>query len=77
MIRYGQSRKNSAIESVTSVVIGFLVAYAANMYVLPIFGFNLSPSQGLQIAVIFTAISLFRSYFIRRLFNYLHLRDIL
>jgi hypothetical protein len=76
-MRYGQSRRSSAIESITSVVLGFLVAYIANIVILPIFGFNVTHGQGLQIALIFTVISLFRSYFIRRLFNYLHIRDII
>lgn len=41
----------------------------ANLIVLPWFGFKVSVSQAFNIGVIFTFISIARSYILRRLFN--------
>jgi len=64
-----QSKLFSFIESVTNVVVGFIVAVLANILVLPLFGFYPSVGQATSIGVIFTIISLCRSYIIRRCFN--------
>lgn len=64
-----QSKLFSFIESLTNVVVGFLVAVTANLLVLPLFGFNPNLSEATSIGVIFTLISLVRSYVLRRLFN--------
>ena len=64
-----QSRLFSFIESVSNVVIGCIINVIANLLVLPLFGFypNLAEASGM--GVIFTIISLTRSYTLRRLFN--------
>ena len=64
-----QSRKKSALEAVANVVIGYLVAVAANIIVLPAFGYAVSVADSFLIGAAFTLISLLRSYFVRRLFN--------
>jgi|TARA_R100001126_G_C4867305_1_gene170989 uncharacterized membrane protein len=64
-----QSKLFSFIESVTNVVVGFVVAVLANILVLPLFGFYPNLGEATSIGVIFTIISLCRSYIIRRLFN--------
>jgi len=64
-----QNRLNSFIESIANVIIGFLINFIANIYVLPLFGFNITISQSIQIGLIFTLISIIRSYLIRRWFN--------
>ena len=65
-----QTRTRSMVEAITNVVIGFLVAYGANLTVLPAFGYHVTLSEGAYIGIIFTIISLVRSYLVRRLFNY-------
>ncbi len=65
-----QSKKMSLIESVVNVAVGFGVATAANIMILPLFGYDVSVSDGVCIGLIFTVISIFRSYFIRRMFNH-------
>lgn len=67
-----QTSRQSAIESAASTAIGFGIAYVASLIVLPLFGFPVSHGQNFWITVIFTAISLVRGYFVRRLFNHLH-----
>lgn len=67
----GQSRRASALESLVSVGVGFGVSVAANLLVLPLFGYKPTMAEALNIGLIFTAISLLRSYIIRRGFNWL------
>jgi general stress protein CsbA len=67
-----QTRTQSAIETVVSTAIGFVVAYAANLIVLPAFGYPVTHGENFWIATIFTAISLVRGWLVRRMFNRLH-----
>lgn len=64
-----QTKRRSFIEAVTNVLIGYLVAVISNLIVLPLFGYQVSLFDGFAIGVVFTVISLIRSYVIRRLFN--------
>lgn len=59
----------SAVEAVANVAIGYVVAVAANAVVLPLFGLHPSALDSFAIGALFTAISLARSYVLRRLFN--------
>lgn len=70
-VRAGQSRIWSAIEAVANVAAGLVVAFVANLIVLPAFGVPVSILQAGQISAAFTVISLLRSYGLRRFFNYL------
>lgn len=67
-----QSRSGSAAEAVVNVLVGYLVALAAQLVILPLFGVNLPLADNLLIGAMFTAVSLFRSYCLRRFFNRLH-----
>lgn len=64
-----QSRRQSAVESVANVAIGYGVAVASQIIILPMFGVHLPLADNLAIGAWFTAISLVRSYAVRRLFN--------
>ena len=64
-----QTKKLSMIESVTSVGIGCFIGVIINLTVLPLFGYDVSLTDGLLISIIFTAVSVIRSYVIRRWFN--------
>jgi hypothetical protein len=65
----GQKKSHSLAESLFNVLIGFAVSYAANLIVLPWFGFKVSHSAAFGIGLIFTVISIVRSYVLRRIFN--------
>ncbi len=65
-----QSKRESMIESLTSVGIGWLIGVILNMLVLPLFDYDVSLTDGVLISIIFTAVSVIRSYAIRRFFNY-------
>lgn len=64
-----QSKKDSLIESLTSTTIGVIIGIVLNLTILPIFGYPVSLSDSLWISVIFTIVSIIRSYIIRRWFN--------
>ena len=64
-----QSKRNSAFEAVTNVAIGYLVSVLANVLILPLFGYNVTIGDSFAIGLAFTAVSLARSYVLRRLFN--------
>lgn len=65
----GQSMRDSMVETWTNIAIGFGINYAANMIVLPLAGLPVSMGGAFLIGVIFTAISVVRSFAIRRWFN--------
>ena len=65
-----QSKKQSFIESLTSTTIGIIIGIVLNLTILPIFGYPVSVVDSLWISLIFTAVSVIRSYAIRRFFNY-------
>ena len=64
-----QTKLLSFIESVTNTVVGFCINFTANLLILPLFGFDVKPSQAFLMGLIFTLISVVRGYIIRRLFN--------
>ncbi len=67
-----QSRLGSLVESLANVAIGYGVAVGAQLLVFPLFGVVIPLSSNLAIGIIFTLVSLVRSYLLRRLFNFLH-----
>ena len=64
-----QSRKASAAESWVNVMVGYGIAILTQWTVFPLFGLVATMSQHMGIALIFTSVSLVRSYTIRRFFN--------
>lgn len=68
-----QSRLGSFIEAWINVLIGFGINFIANLLILPMFGFNITLMDNLYIGILYTIISVVRSYAIRRWFNdYIH-----
>lgn len=64
-----QSKKQSLIETLTSVFVGWLIGVILNMLVLPLFDYDVNLTDGVLISIIFTAVSVVRSYVVRRFFN--------
>ena len=67
-----QTRLQSLIEAWVNVIIGYIVALVAQLIVFPLYDLEVSFSQNLQIGLIFTVVSIVRSYLLRRFFNHLH-----
>jgi hypothetical protein len=67
-----QTRSQSWFEAWANIAIGFGINLAANLAILPLFGFHPTVSDAFGIGVLFTVISLIRSFVLRRIFNRLH-----
>jgi Mg/Co/Ni transporter MgtE len=70
-----QSKKMSLIETVTGTTIGFIVSLLLVNIVLPWYGFDVKLTQSISITMIFTIASVLRGYGIRRLFNYIRIKQ--
>ena len=64
-----QTRLGSLIEALFNVAIGFAINFVANIVILPLIGFHITVGQNLFIGVLYTFVSVARSYVIRRWFN--------
>lgn len=64
-----QTRIGSFVEAWANIAVGFGINFTANLIVLPWFGFNVTATDAFGIGVVFTAISLARSFLLRRAFN--------
>ena len=64
-----QTRSHSLIESLTNVAIGYVVALLSQLLIFPMFDIDVPFSANLQIGLWFTAISIARSYVLRRWFT--------
>ena len=64
-----QSRIMSLVESVANVVVGYGVAVVTQILIFQIFGLHTTLTQNLKMGVVFTIVSIGRSYALRRLFE--------
>jgi hypothetical protein len=65
-----QTRLGSFIEAWVNVLIGFWINFIANLLILPLFGFTaLTLENNFYIGLLYTVISVVRSYAVRRWFN--------
>ncbi len=67
-----QTRRQSLFEAVFNIVVGFGINTALNFTVFPLFGWHISLQQNIELGVIYTVVSIARSYCLRRAFNRLH-----
>ena len=63
-----QSHRLSLLEAATNVVVGYLLAFATQLVVFPALGLNVGLQDNLRISAAFVAVSLARSYILRRVF---------
>lgn len=67
MNHYQQTRIESLIEAWINVLIGFWINFTANLIILPLLGFtSLTVGTNFLIGAVYTAVSIVRSYVIRR-----------
>ena len=64
-----QSRRQSMIEAITNVGVGYALAVLTQIVVFPWFGLQVPFRDNLAIGAMFVMISLLRSYALRRLFE--------
>ena len=53
----------------TNVVVGYAIAVATQLAIFPMFGIDAGLTANLQLGFVFTAVSLLRSYVLRRVFE--------
>ena len=70
----GQSKIDSAIESSFNIMLGFIVAVMAQLFIFPWFDIEVTMTENIYIAGCFTVVSFTRSYLLRRVFNYLQIK---
>jgi hypothetical protein len=64
-----QTRMGSFIESLINIAIGYVINFTANMLILPLIGFHITVTQNLFIGLLYTLVSVARSYVVRRWFE--------
>lgn len=64
-----QTKKQSLIESLTNVAIGYGISLLSLFIIFPLLGIESSTSKNLLITLYFTVLSIVRSYVLRRFFN--------
>jgi len=76
-MQHGQTRKMSLVETIVSTAIAFCVSVTMASLVFPLFGWHGQIEHYAAITACFTVLSLVRSYLVRRLFNYIHIRNLI
>ncbi len=71
-----QTKRGSAAETVANLVVGLAVSFACNAVVLPLCHIAETAEQNVELTLIFTVISIVRSYCMRRLFNWLSVKGV-
>lgn len=64
-----QLKKHSLIESCTNIIVGYTINMIANFIIFPIWGWSITLKQNIEIGIVYTVISLIRSYCLRRVFT--------
>jgi hypothetical protein len=65
----GQTPRGAIIEAWLNIAVGFSVNFVANLFLLPLVGASFTAMENFWLGWIYTAISIVRSYAIRRWFN--------
>jgi hypothetical protein len=64
-----QTKLGSFIEACINIVIGFVINFCMNLLILPLFGFHITLLDNFYMGLLYTIVSIVRSYVIRRWFN--------
>jgi len=64
-----QSKKHSAIESITNVFVGLITSFLIQLVLYPMLNIPVTFSQNIIITLVFFVASFIRGYLIRRFFN--------
>lgn len=72
-----QTRKASLVESISNVIVGYGINLIAQIVVFSGFGIHVTFEQNIEIGLVFTVISIARSFVLRRVFEVLRVRGLL
>ncbi|BBL92215.1 MULTISPECIES: DUF7220 family protein [Vibrio] len=65
-----QSRTQSLIEALTNIGVGLALSFGVQLLWFPLIGHELTLVDNALTTAVFTGVSIVRSYFVRRYFNY-------
>jgi len=71
-----QSRLMSLVEAIANVAVGYGIAVVSQILIFPVFGLHTTLAQNLQMGLVFTVVSLARSFALRRLFEALQVHSV-
>jgi len=71
----GQTKLMSLVEAVANVLIGYGIATVSQIIIFHWYDIKISLKDNLVIGLYFTVISIVRSYYVRRLFNRIFIRN--
>jgi hypothetical protein len=74
LVAHRQSRTMSFVEAIANMVIGYVLAIATQIAVFPWFGIETGLAEHLAIGMALVAVSLARSYLLRRPFEAIRVR---
>jgi len=67
-----QSKKQSAIESLTNIIVGLITSFLIQLVIYPVLNIPVSLGQNVIITIVFFIVSFLRGYLLRRYFNKKH-----
>lgn len=68
-----QTRKGALIESLAGTAIGFIISVLVWQFIVnPLWNLHTGIIDNLSITLLFTVVSVIRSYYVRRVFNHMH-----
>ena len=70
-----QSRTMSLVEAIANVIVGYGVAVVTQILIYPIFGLHTTLAQNLRMGLVFTIVSIARSFALRRVFEAIRMRS--
>ncbi len=71
----GQSHKMSLLESLISVIAGYLITALSQYWLYPLFGIDIPAKTALFMSAIIVFAAFVKNFSIRRLFNIIYLRQ--
>ncbi|SNT02564.1 DUF7220 family protein [Antarctobacter heliothermus] len=70
-----QSRLMSLAEAIANVIVGYGVAVVTQILIFPVFGLHTTLAQNLKLGLVFTIVSIARSFALRRVFEAIRMRS--
>lgn len=64
-----QTKRQSAIESLTNIIVGLLTSFLIQLVIYPFLGIAVTIGENVIITIVFFVVSFVRGYLIRRFFN--------
>ena len=64
----------SAVETAVNILIGFAVSLGSEVFIFPHYDIHVSFETNVHLMLFFTAVSIIRSYVLRRVFNSIRIK---